>query len=444
MSTDVIIIGAGVAGLSCGRELLKSHHVTILEARDRIGGRVHSINFAGTTPIDLGASWVYQPEHHPLLQESLLRSTNVSDLVTSMADATNTFLDCAHVMEVYSEDGKKRFSDDAIRSGTQLFNAALRNRTLTDRTQYDVLHRTRQQIMNLQGRTEDADDTLQIFNWNIGRMEGWTGAPIEETSALEPADVLDTHTESTDGVPTKSYGPLLEQYAQPLIDRIVKNMVVAEIEYVRGEDEGRKCMVVKTVCGKQFLADYVVCTVPLGVLQANTITFTPSLPSSVTEKLNRLGMGLLNKVFMKFEKKFWTRPLLAVAPGDPVELYIEVAGNEPILWAMIGGTRAREFDKLSLDEALRIVLTPLRKVFGDALPNVVSAHKTSWLSDPYARGSYSYLGPNALPTDRKDIVETKVHGGRLIFGGEGVSELPSCVDGAALSGFNAAKQIIER
>ena len=187
-------------------------------------------------------------------------------------------------------------------------------------------------------------------------------------------------------------------------------------------------------------ADRVIVTVPLGVLKAQTIAFDPPLPETKRRAIERLGFGLLNKVVLAFEEPFWPESpdmLGLVGPQQPVADLVNglMFADTPLLVGLRGGAAARSREELSDQDAIGEVLTAL-----DA-PEPTGALVTRWASDPYARGSYSFLAVGSSPADLRALAEPASE--RLLFAGEATQEdFFATVHGAYMSGIREADRIL--
>ncbi|KAI5465868.1 flavin-containing amine oxidoreductase-domain containing protein [Mariannaea sp. PMI_226] len=208
-------------------------------------------------------------------------------------------------------------------------------------------------------------------------------------------------------------------------------------------------------------ADAVVCTIPLGVLKQNNITFEPALPSWKTDVIGRLGFGILNKVVLVYSKAFWDpdRDIFGVlreSQNRHSTLQKDYQMNRgrffqwfnvsnttglPCLVALMAGDAGFETEHSSNNSLVTEATEVLRNVFGPKVPYPVEAVVTRWGSDRFARGSYSSAAPGMQPEDY-DVMARPV--GNLFFAGEHtIGTHPATVHGAYLSGLRAASEILE-
>lgn len=296
--SSVLIIGAGAAGLAAAQALYRAGlQVKVLEARDRIGGRVWSDHSFGAA-MDLGASWIHGVTGNPL---------------------------------------------------TELADAAMLPRVATDYDSYRARDAGGQIV-----RDKDFPERFE----NIVSIEHEYGANVADLSPEADSEYVEFGGE--DAVFTRGYGELLESLIGEVDIRL--NKVVEEVD-TRGE-KGRV-----STATEQFTADVVLVTLPLGVLKTNSVRFEPPLNQRRQAAIASLGMGLLNKVCLKFDHVFWDRDVeLMGYIGEPLGYFaewfnmVQVTG-EPIL---IGFNAANEADLLEQRTDAQIIseaLAVLRRMY---------------------------------------------------------------------------------
>ena len=201
------------------------------------------------------------------------------------------------------------------------------------------------------------------------------------------------------------------------------NNVVSSIDYT-----GKSGVTVKMTDGTSVMSDYVICTLPLGVLQSNSVKFNPALPGAKAKAIKNLKMGLLNKLFLEFPSVFWNKEAevlnkVSETKGLWQESYnLYFYTKKPILLMFTAGTFAKDMEKWSDAEIVASAMTTLKQIYGQKIPNPTKQIVTRWGSDPYSLGSYSYSGVGSkAPTDRLALAATVAD--RLFFGGEASSHL---------------------
>lgn len=208
-------------------------------------------------------------------------------------------------------------------------------------------------------------------------------------------------------------------------------------------------------------ADYIVSTVPLGVLKQNSIEFKPPLPEWKIGAIKRIGFGVLNKVVLVYSEPFWDqrRDIFGTLRNplnrfslDQADYYAQrgrffqwfnctPTSGVPTLVALMAGDAAFYTEKTPNDELIDEATKVLKSVFGQEVPNPIESVVTRWGHDQFARGSYSYTGPNFQPEDY-DVMAKPIE--NLFFAGEhACGTHPATVHGAYISGLRAASDVVD-
>ena len=215
---------------------------------------------------------------------------------------------------------------------------------------------------------------------------------------------------------------------------------------VTGISYGADGVSVETSSGA-FVADKAIVTFPLGVLKQAAVKFDPPLPEWKQAAIDRLDMGVLNKVYLKFPKVFWDKEVESIAYlGEKVGEWCDWLSfvpyvGEPVLMAFHGGAKGFAIEDLSDDEIIAGAMKTLRVMYGEGIPEPDGFLITRWGKDPLAFGAYSHIPPFASGDDHEALFEPVDD--VLFFAGEATSrEYPATVHGAYLSGLNAADEIM--
>ena len=195
-----------------------------------------------------------------------------------------------------------------------------------------------------------------------------------------------------------------------------------------------------------FAADRVVVTLSLGVLKHGDVGFTPLLPEAKRAAIDRLGMGVLNKCYLKFPRVFWDpRPQLLGYVGAARGQWAEWCNmhrftRQPVLLGFNAGSFGEQLESQSDEEVVSSAMTVLRTIYGGSVPSPTGARVTRWKSDPFSRGSYSHIPPGASGGDYDALAASVAN--RVFFAGEATSrQYPGTVHGAWLSGRRAAAEV---
>lgn len=432
---DLIVIGAGMSGVTAARLLSDAgHRVLVLEARDRVGGRMHTDRAAGF-PVDLGASWIHG------IDDSRLAELVAALGVPTIEFTVGSFQAGGRPIADFDGEGR-RMSADASRQWVADVATADRavlgeiDRSAPGASYLDVTERA----LDALERREDAMDPERI-----DELREFFRHRVEEQCGAWIGD-LDAHGLDEDAIDGDEV--IFPRGYDELPTRIAAGLDVRLAHVVRRVVRGRDGVRVETDRGV-FSADRAIVTVPLGVLKAGAIVFEPALPLDVAGPIERLGMGVFNKVFLQFPERFWEDDVYAIrALGEPGEHWhswydVSTISGRPTLLTFAAGPFGRRMQGRSDDEIAHSVMAALRRLYGQGIPLPSARWITRWGEDPYALGSYSHL-PTGSSHDDHDALSGPVDD-VLHFAGEATwGAEPATVGGAYASGVRAAERILGR
>jgi monoamine oxidase len=426
-SWDVVIVGAGVSGLSAACELRKSGlSILVLEARDHIGGRAWTRHEPGlSAPIELGAEFIHGrvPETFELLHE-----VGKAALDTSGAHWT-------------LRDGKLVQNTEDLFGDIQ--NALERSKILE---KPDISFQAWLDRSDQYGLSKEAATMAEAF------VEGFDAADPARVSAHFVAEEWGAGgmLDSPQFRPLGGYSSVLSALAGSLErDNIQLQLqsVVKEIRWQRGSAEIDVTRFDQTTTLK---ATTVIVTLPLGVLQAGSVRFTPALDSK-QQALEQLVFGPVLKLSLRFRKAFWEElddgryagaSFFHSADTTFPTFWTTLPLRAPLMTAWVAGPKAA---RLSTEEMPYIVgqaLESLTTIFKGAKLELEGAYLHNWQTDPYSLGAYSYIGvggSDARRTLAAPLEDT------LFFAGEATDESEAATVGGALqSGARVAGEITER
>ncbi|WP_458042580.1 MULTISPECIES: flavin monoamine oxidase family protein [Bacteria] len=427
---DTIVVGAGIAGLTAARLVTRAgRRVVILEARDRVGGRVHTDRSDGLIT-DLGASWIHGITDSPVAAAAQAFGMPMVEFTVGGYQPDSRPI--AH----YGPDGR-RLSDAAARDYVSDIHAV--DATLVDVIAGSAPDASYRDVTEaaLAQHGWNAERTQRVREYLEHRAEEQYGAWIEDLAAHGLDD------DSIDGdevVFPQGYDTLATGLAEGLDVRL--EHVVSCVEW---SADG----VVVTTDRGVFAARDAVVTVPVGVLQSEDFTIEPTLPEPVAGALGRLTMNAFEKVFLRFPTKFWDEDVYAIRQQGPEGRWwhswydLTALHGEPTLLTFAAGPAGIETRNWATERIVESVLVQLRRLYGDRVEQPTQVHITSWQDDPFARGSYAYMTLGST-TDDHDALATPI-GGVLHLAGEATwTDDPATVTAAMYSGHRAATRILDQ
>ncbi len=420
-NADVLVLGAGIAGLAAARTLTdKGLSVIVLEARNRVGGRMWTDSSLGL-PLDLGASWIHGVSGNPITK--LAKQFGVKTVPT---DDENGI--------AFAADGSALPDDEFTRMEALFEDIYEEVAAMQEDTDEDMsLQQAFDQVITSRNLSEADLRRLNYYAYLATALE--YGADMKDLSLWEWDQ--DEEFGGDEVIFPGGYNQITDGLAKGLDIRL--GTVVKTVRY------GSDGVEVETSVGL-FVADKAVVTFPLGVLKQASVKFELPLPESKQVAIDRLGMGILNKVYLKFSEIFWDEDVQAISYiGEELGewndwlSFVPFTG-EPVLMAFHGGDKGFALEDLSDDEIRAGAMQTLRVMFGDDIPEPDGMLVTRWGKDPFAFGAYSHIPPFASGADY-DALFAPVDD-VLYFAGEATSrEYPSTVHGAYLSGVAAAEEI---
>ena len=426
----VVVIGAGIAGLTVANALTRGGvECVVVEARDRIGGRLHTVDLAGSM-VDLGGSWIHTPVGNPMrafADQAGVRCRSANPLPELAG------FDCGE---------GRRLSAAEVEADISL--------------QLEDFPQARGRLLAELGPGASAADGIEAFVAGAGLAPGPARRARQGMHALvegESADLAERQSlrwmwnemeyegHYFGDVPVGGYRRLVEAMAAGLDLRL--GVDVAEIACSAGGVR------VRGVDGATEDGSHVVVTVPLGVLKRGAPRFRPALPPDRLAVIERLGFGRYEKVALRFDEPFWRAaglPHAMIFPRDSSApavwaIGLDAFGAGPVLVFQIFHSAARRVLSAAPGDAARWALDLLAEAIGGSCPAPTAVAVTSWANDRYSGGAYTHIPPGAHPADA-DLLGEPI-GGRLLFAGEHTqSARLAYADGAMTSGIREAKRLL--
>ena len=446
---SVIIIGAGAAGLAAARDLSRAgYEVVVIEARDRIGGRVFTLTEPSpSVPIELGAEFMH----------------GRSPALWQIAKAAN--------LKIYEVNERHWYFDNGKISRSNEFWKHIER--LMDRMKSGEAD---QSVSEFLKELPNDDDTLRVKAMMSRYVEGFHAADIDRLgtrgliAANEAAEAIDGDSafrfeRGYDSVmqalrgEAESYGAMFQLNTVVEEIRWGTNMATLVCQPAHGSNTATRI---------EYSAAAIIIAVPLGILQANPneggIRFIPDLPTARRVAVQQLVMGNVLKINLTFRERFWEEAKLWDEKGEPVSFHdagffhcpdaplptwwTQLPLRAPLLVGWAGGPRADRIRTASDDPQFMVdqAIASLARIFNVSTNEIgsqlVEAYFHDWTNDPFTLGAYSYLQVNGLAAQQtlSQPIDNK-----LFFAGEATSVGHiGTVHGAIQSGQRAADEILRQ
>lgn len=447
---DIIIIGAGMAGLAAANSLNESgYDVIVLEARDRIGGRILTDQSNGYY-LDLGASWIHGIDNNPiksLADDNEVKTKQFDDIISFVLYDKNgeqVYLSQKNHFQYNEEEEEYEpicdGATDDLERYCQIYGLYKKFQSFYDEKRQEITGDDISLALPLTEFIEQENlDENQIDELHYALVwwtEGEYGADSSEISLLSFED-MGYEMEGMEVIFPEGYRQIIDILADELDIRL--EHVVTEIDY------SADMVHIKTNKG-DFDAKYVISTLPLGVLKNNVVSFSPPLPQEKITSINNLGMGVLNKVYYVFDEVFWDndRDWIIQIPDEKGHwvYFANLNGvlGKPVLLAFNAANFGRELEAMVDEEIVEEGLTVLKKIYGDKIPAPVFTKVTKWGSDEFSFGSYSYTAVDSSNADFYEL--SRSLDSKVFFAGEATEvNYPATVHGAYFSGIREANKI---
>ena len=423
---DIIIIGAGAAGLMASKILTaKGINVLVLEARDRLGGRIHTIANSFASNFEAGAEFIHGNLKltRQLLKEAGLKQTKVKGGIYRM------------------ENGLLKEENDFVEGWDILINRLKKLKT-------DM---TISKFLDEYMPEEKYADIKESFKKYV---QGYDSADIQDASSFSIREEM----ENEEG----------EQFR-------IDNGYTSLINFLAEESKTNGCIIKTSEVVKQiywqknnaevitnnttYKAQKVIITIPIGVLQAKekeegAIKFYPEIIEQ-QKAINDIGFGWVVKILLEFDEAFWFdkqflkerniyKPFFFFADTSIPTWWTQYPNERPLLTGWLAGPDANKYSTLNENEFLAKAIASLAEIFritSEHLHKKLKTYKVyNWVKDPFCRGAYSYT---TMTTKRAVRILKEPLQDTLYFAGEAlVKSGTGTVDAALQSGDEVAKKIL--
>jgi monoamine oxidase len=413
----VIVVGAGIAGLVTARELSSRYNIIIIEAANRVGGRIYTLeDKAFSSVIEAGAGFIHGEARHTL---ALLKEAGIRHLPVEG--------------KMYrKEKGQWVEQEEMIEGWDELVKKM--KKVKVDTTIYDFLQ-----------ENYGDDKYADLRRHAIAFAEGFDIADVKKVSVKSLAREWAKADENY-RIPS-GYGALVRFLADDCTNkgcRIITGEPVTQIDWEPGE-------VTVYTKDKKYYADKVIITVPISILQQAlgkaVINFTPPLDEYV-RAAQHVGFGQVIKVVAQFDSIFWKEDMGFVFSDEQFPTWwTQLPDKLPVLTGWAGGTKAVMMEGCSDEEMLEKALLSLANIFDLPLQTIkekiTAVRVFDWQKNTWSCGGYSYSMPET-PAAREQL--NKPVDNTIFFTGEAIhdGDSPGTVEGAIAHAYMMAKMLEER
>uniref|UniRef100_A0A4W3JN23 Peroxisomal N(1)-acetyl-spermine/spermidine oxidase-like n=1 Tax=Callorhinchus milii TaxID=7868 RepID=A0A4W3JN23_CALMI len=475
-SPKIVIVGAGLAGVGAANKLVKQGFtdVQIIEAFSQPGGRIKGSLF-GKLVVDEGPQFI----HGASMDNPIFQLAKEHGLLEAFMPIDN--------IVVYSSTQEQLNPEFASQMWELGSNITYRAHLLAKEKGYEMVKSLLDAYVSEVSKLKAAwsNDPVDLINQKLGMLNMVLKSLSVDYAVHSLADVSvhsneEQYMEGGDcnslGLYLKLIAKLLEPIPQ---ERLLLGKPVKQIMWngnFQSEDGTGYPVRVQCEDGDQILADHVIVTVSLGCLKENAQSlFHPNLPEKKLHAIQSIGFGTTNKIYFEYEEPFWPEniseiglhwqdesPLIALKSNiaewwrclclfnllQPAERY----GNVLVAW--VSGREAKFVETLSAEELGSTITMLLRNFTGrPSLPEPKRVLVTKWFTNPYTRGSYSYMSVNSSSAMVDTLAEPLPQGGsenstqalQVLFAGEATHRsFHSTTHGALLSGWREAERLIHQ
>lgn len=442
-NTSVIIIGAGLAGLSAGYELQKAGwQVTVLEARDRVGGRVQTLRtFKHGLAAEGGGEFI--EEHHTRMI-ALAKEFKIPLASSGSWQAQDK--------DWGSFDGKAGLVADAKFWGFDFAGEVQRGweamAELSQRVPDPYQPQTANEAEELDAKS--AGDWLNALDLNpLTKKYFVTYIRSEYTCEPDDLSFLDLcrnakmYYSSTERLPSMRALGGNDLIPQALAKTLTDVRLNAVVQSLRLKPDGVTVTYTQADSSLTIDADFAILAIPLST--ARDIDFGGSLPTPHQRMVNEISYGAVTKVMIQYRKRFWDEQNWNGRMNSDLPIgYIwhatsHMEHESGILTVYTGGVPGAKLSALSNEERIQVAVNEIEKIFPGSSTLIEHTETTAWLNEPFTKASYMNLAPGHVRTHWQTLFTPA---GRLFFAGEHATAFQGFMEGAVESGQRAAKEII--
>ncbi|OCT76488.1 lysine-specific histone demethylase 1B isoform X2 [Xenopus laevis] len=436
---SVIVIGAGPAGLAAARQLHNfGIKVVVVEARDRIGGRVWDEKSFKGLSVGKGAQIVNGCINNPIaimceqIGIKMRKLREKCDLIEEGGRLTDPAIDKRMdfhfnaILDVVAEWRKDKTQNQDVPLGEKIQEIC--------------------KAFTQESGIQFADVEEKVLQFHLGNLEYACGSNLHKVSARSWdhneffAQFAGDHT-------------MLNAGYSVIIDKLAEGLDIRLKTPIRSVDYTSQEVHITAADGQTFTAQKALVTVPLALLQKGAIQFNPPLSEKKVKAIHSLGAGVIEKIALQFPYRFWDNKIQGadffghIPPNCSkrglfgVFYDMDPQGKHAVLMSVITGDAATSIQDLDDKQVVKQCMVILRELFKEQeVPTPIKYFVTHWAKDPWAHMAYSFVKTGGSG-EAYDILAEDIQG-KIFFAGEATNRhFPQTVTGAYLSGVREASKI---
>jgi monoamine oxidase len=444
-ATDVVVVGAGLAGLAAARRLVDAGaEVVVLEARDRVGGRTLTLPAADGTPIDHGGQWIGPTQ----------------DRIAALAErlGVTTYPSYERGLNTEFRDGRAHRFDGQLPDGGDPVSAVAMGQAIRE---LDAMAATVPLEAPWTAPQALAWDSQTVETWlqarvPAGQARTWLREAIRSTLAAEARDLSLLHTlfviraaggialllATAGGAQERRFHQGAQAISIRLAESLGGRVVLGAPAQVVRHGDGR---VVVEAEGREVAAGRAILAVPPAI--AGRIGYRPAMPGWRNQLTQRVPMGSVIKVHAIYEEPFWRGEGLSgfvVSDTGPVRIVYDNSpedGSPGVLVGFIEGEQARSWARRNPADRRAGILACLADYFGERAGRPRELLERSWADEEYSGGCYAGYFPPGVWTSFGQALREPI--GRLHWAGtETATAWTAYMEGAVQSGQRAAEEVL--
>lgn len=448
---DVCVIGAGVSGLFAARCLVqRGLDVVVLEARDRVGGRILTRQTQEHGPVDLGGAYI-GPSQNRIIKlakeleidtyDVYCKGKNVLDLTT------HGTIHYRGIIPPFWNPFKLLDLNHIIRTIDKMAQEVPINEPWTAQMAEEWDSITAQEFVDRNCWSKNVSSIVKIFIQSIMCTEPHEVSLLSLLWYVHSGGGIEVMSEVRRGAQEQKFVGGSQQVCLKMAASL-GNKVHLNSAVVKVQQNGEEKIIIEDIHGKKYQAKYVISAVPITIL--SKIHFTPELPDLKQQLIQRMPMGSIIKTVTYYETAFWRDQDfngIAVSDNGPIVVTFDDTkpdGSSPGLMGFLLANQARQLCTLSKEERWKAICRHYATVFKNAdFLKSTGYEEQNWMKEEYSGGCYSAVLPTGVLSVYGRVMR-EPHGRVHFAGTETATRWSGYMDGAIQAAERAVKEILEK